>query len=121
MHPGAAALSPSKKTHEAVAGFEFVELTSDKAGWIREFGYPAYVVPVVNSVWRGDPRQPETKLAPYTSCCIKNRCQPMLEYLAATRRAWKQRSSRAIASMPASSYSPCTPASSRRRWSSANA
>ena len=70
---------------EAVAGFEFVELQSDLAGWIGEFGYPAYVVPVVNSVWRGDPgRQPETKLAPYTSCCIKNRCQPMLEYLAAT-------------------------------------
>ncbi len=27
---------------------------SDQAGWIKEFGYPAYVVPVVNSVWRGD-------------------------------------------------------------------
>ena len=69
---------------KATEGFNYIELTSDQAGWIAQFGYPADVVPVVNSIWRDGGRDdsPRTLVQPWTACCAKVRFGPILEYLA---------------------------------------
>ena len=69
--------------YKATEGFDFVELKSDQAGWIEQYGFPAEIVPVANSVWRdaGTPDPPKTTIQPWTSCCAKLRFKPILDYL----------------------------------------
>ena len=43
---------------KATEGCNLVELRSDQAGWIEQQGFPADLVPVSNSAWRG-PGNPE--------------------------------------------------------------
>ncbi|MCZ6862985.1 MAG: phosphoadenosine phosphosulfate reductase family protein, partial [Alphaproteobacteria bacterium] len=70
--------------YKATVGFDFVELKSDQAGWIEQYGFPSDVVSVANSIWRdpGAPDPPPTMTQPWTSCCAKLRFSPILDYLA---------------------------------------
>ena len=69
---------------KATKGFNFVELKSDQAGWIREHGFPAEIVPVSKSIWRdpGTSDPPQTLLQPWTMCCMQLRFKPLTDYLA---------------------------------------
>ncbi|MCH8997855.1 MAG: phosphoadenosine phosphosulfate reductase family protein [Proteobacteria bacterium] len=69
---------------KAVEGFNFVELKSDQAAWIKQQGLPSDMVPVANSLWRdpGVSDPPQTMIQPWTMCCAKLRFQPILDYLA---------------------------------------
>ncbi len=64
---------------KATEGFNFVELKSDQAAWIKQYGLPSDMVPIANSVWRdlAAPDPPKTVLQPWTNCCSKLRFQPL--------------------------------------------
>lgn len=68
---------------EATKGFNFVELKSDQVGWVEQYGYPAEMVPVANSIQRfpGTTDPPQTMVQPWTACCANLRFNPLLEYL----------------------------------------
>ena len=67
---------------EAAKGFNFVELTSDVEAWRRRYGEPADVVPTWNSFWGIglDPLRPRMMIQPWTTCCVANRSQPLIDY-----------------------------------------
>ncbi len=83
VNTGAAFPHIEKFVHNAVKGFNFVELKSDQGAWIKQYGLPSDMVPVANSIWRDPaaPDPPQTLLQPWTACCAKLRFEPLLEYL----------------------------------------
>ena len=62
----------------------FLELQGDLAASIRDFGYPADLIPVAGSFWgiAGDPMPVSPiPLQPWTSCCARVRMPPLFRYI----------------------------------------
>ena len=70
---------------EATQDRNFLELQGDLAASIRDFGYPADLIPVAGSFWGidGDPLPASPiPLQPWTSCCARVRMAPLFRYIA---------------------------------------
>ena len=62
----------------------YLELQGDLAASIRDFGYPADLIPVAGSFWgiEGDPMPASPiPLQPWTSCCARVRMAPLFRYI----------------------------------------
>lgn len=71
--------APLPHMTEFMQRYQVKIIESDQAGWIREHGLPADIVPVVNAYAPAAPNTAEPRIQDWRFCCYQNRWRPMHE------------------------------------------